>query len=512
MENKTLAKYAGKTSLGTVLSRILGYVRDMLVANLFGAGMFADAFYAAFKIPNLFRRIFGEGSFSAAFVPVFSEYLLVKEKKETQKLLNTVFTTLLLVLVVISILGIFFAPLLVKTIAYGFTDDPEKMQLTVELTRLMFPFILFICLAALLLAILNTLHSFFIPAFAPSALSFSEIFYVLVFAPVLILENQVKGLAISVIVGGVLHFFMQYPKLKNLGWYLKFKIDFKHPGLKKIAFLMIPSLIGLSVDQINAFVDNICASFLVSGSISALYYSNRLMQLPLAIFGLAFATVSLPAMSKAYAEKDMTTLKNSLNYSMRSTVFVLLPAATGFIVIGLPIIKLLFEHGKFDSYASFMSNTALFYYSLGLPAYAVAKIFANAFYAFQDTKTPVKTAAWSMVLHIVLCIILMKPMAVGGLALATAVSSYFNFLLLAAYLRKRIGRLGLKKILFSTFKSLIASVITGVVAWNMCKISEKLFISVPTSIVLGLITFITVSYILKSEELETFMHIFSKKK
>jgi putative peptidoglycan lipid II flippase len=511
MENKTLAKNAGKTAFGTALSRILGYIRDMLVANVFGAGIFADAFYAAFRIPNLFRRLLGEGAFSAAFVPVFSEYLHTKEKTETQKFLNAVFTALLFILVVISVLGMFFAPLLVKIIALGFTNDPEKMQLTIELTRLMFPFILFICLAAFLLAALNTLHSFFIPAFAPSVLSFSEIFYMLAFAPALVPGNQIKGLAASVIIGSVLHFFIQYPKLKSLGWNLKLHINFKHPGIKKIALLMIPSVIGLSVDQINAFVDNICASFLASGSITALYYSNRLMQLPLAIFGLAFATVSLPVMSKAYAQKDMTTLKNSLGYSVRFTIFILLPAATGLIVIGLPVVKLLFEHGRFNSLASLMTNNALFYYSLGLPAYALARIFTNAFYAFQDTKTPVKIAMVAMILHIILCILLMRTMGIGGLALATAAASYFNFILLTVYLKKRIGKLGLKQILFSSLKALLASVITGITAWNVCRISENLFISVPVSIFSGLIVFAAVSYALKSEELNLFLQFLSKK-
>jgi putative peptidoglycan lipid II flippase len=511
MENKTLTQRAGKTAFGTTFSRVLGYIRDLLVANVFGAGMFADAFYVAFRIPNLFRRLLGEGSFSAAFVPVLSEYLHTKEKAETQKFLNAVFTALFIVLVVISILGMFFSPLLVKIIAWGF-NDPEKMQLIIELTRLMFPFILFICLAAFLLAALNTLHSFFIPAFASSALSFSEIFYMLALAPLLVPGNQIKGLAISVIIGGALHFFIQYSKLKNLGWSLNFHVNFKHPGIKRIALLMIPSVIGLSVDQINAFVDSICASFLASGSTVALYYSNRLMQLPLAVFGLAFATVSLPAMSKAFAQKDMVALKNSLGYSIRFTIFTLLPAAAGLIVIGLRIVKLLFEHGKFDALASLMTNNALFYYSLGLPAYAAAKIFANAFYSFQDTKTPGKAAIWAMILHVVLCVALMRPMGVGGLALATAISSYFNLMLLALYLKKHIGKIDLKQILFSSSKSLLATVGTGVVAWNMCKISENLFIAVPVAIISGLIAFVAVSYILKSEELKTFVHFFQEVK
>jgi len=511
MENKTLARYAGKTALGTILSRVLGYVRDMLVASLFGTGMFADAFYAAFRIPNLFRRMFGEGSFSAAFIPVFNEYLNGKERTVTQDFLNTVFTALVLILMVISVLGMFFAPVITRIVAGGFSNDPEKMQLTIELARLMFPFIFFVCLASFLLATLNTLHSFFLPALAPASLSFSEVFYILAVAPMIIPESQIKGLAVSVIVGGLVHFLIQYPKLKDLGWHLKFKLNLKHPGVKKVIFLMIPSIIGLSADQINALVDSRCASSLGQGPVSALYYSNRIMQMPLAVFGLALATVSLPAMSNAYAQKDIKALKKSLNYSIRFSIFALFPAAAGLIAIGLPIIKLLFEYGKFDSFGSIMTNDALFYYSLGLPAYAAAKIFANAFYSFQDTKTPVKTAIWTMILHVVLCFMLMYQIGVGGLALATALSAYFNLLLLVVYLKKRIGKLGLKQILFSSLKVLLASIITGIVAYNMCKISVNLFISVPVSVVSGSIVFIVISYILKSEELKIILSdIFNK--
>jgi putative peptidoglycan lipid II flippase len=529
METQQLAKNAGKTAFGTMLSRILGYIRDMLVANLFGAGMFADAFYAAFRIPNLFRRLFGEGSFSAAFIPVFSQYLHTKEKNETQKFLNAVFTALVVILIGVCVLGVFFAPLLVKIIAWGFTDDPEKMRLTVELTRLMFPFICFICLAAFLLAVLNTLRSFFIPAFAPSALSMSEIFYMLAVAPYLISTNQIKGLAVSVIAGGALHFIIQYPKLKSLGWSLKLQFSefrvqssdtakagansvpfYKHPGIKRIAFLMIPSIIGLSVDQINSFVDTICASFLAGGSITALYYSNRVMQLPLAVFGLALASVSLPAMSKAYAQKDIASLKDSLNYSIRFSVFALLPAMAGLMAIGLPIVKLLFEHGNFNEAASLMTNNALFFYSLGLPAYAMAKIFANAFYSFQDTKTPVKAAAAAMILHVALCIILMRVLDVGGLALATAIASYFQLLLLILWLKKRLGKIGLKKILFSSIKSFIAAAATAAAAFFACKISQNEFISTPFSIFAGALIFFITAKLLKSEELQSLFQIFKK--
>ncbi|MDR1122418.1 MAG: murein biosynthesis integral membrane protein MurJ [Endomicrobium sp.] len=502
MEHKIFVKNVGKISFGTMLSRIFGYIRDMLVAYFFGTGVFADAFYVAFKVPNLFRRVFGEGSFSVAFMPVFCEYLHIKDKNETQKFLNIVFTALFIILFMISVFGVFFAPTFARIIAWGFTDDTEKIQLTIDLIRLMFPFILFICLAAFLLAILNTLYSFFIPALAPSMLSFSEIFYMLTVAPLFVSKSQIKGLAVSIIVGSILHFFVQYLKLKSLGWHLKFMLDLKHPGIKKIAVLMLPSLVGLSADQINAFVDNICATLISRGAVSALYYSNRVMQLPLAIFGLAFAAVSLTSMSKAYAQKDIDALKSSLNYSIRFINFTLFPAAAGLMTIGLPIIKFLFEHGKFSCAGSIMTNNALFYYSLGLPAYASVKIFANAFYSFQDTKTPIKTSIWAMILHIFLCMIMIRLMDVGGLALATALSSYFNFMLLVIYLRKRIGRFGLRLIIFSSCKSFISSIITAIVAWDVCKVSDNLFVSVPVAIVLSLAAFIISSYILKSDELK----------
>ena len=502
MENKTLTKYVRKVALGTILSRILGYIRDMLVANLFGTGMFADAFHAASRIPNFFRRIFGDGSFSAAFVPVFNKYLNGKERTLTQNFLDAVFSALCLILMIISVLGMFFVPVFTKIFAGGFSDDPVKMQLTIEIARFMFPFILFVCLASFLLAILNTLRTFFLPAVASAALNFSEIFYIFLIAPMIVPGNQIKGLAVSVIVGGLLHFLVQYPKLKSLGWNLKFKLNLKHPGVRKIIFLMIPSIVGLSADQVNALVDSRCASSLVQGSVSVLYYSNRLMQMPLGIFGLALATISLPVMSNAYLKNDMLTLKKSLSYSIRFAIFTLFPAATGLMVIGLPIVRLLFEHGKFDYLeSSIMTSNTLFYYSLGLPAYALVKIFANAFYSFQDTKTPAKTAIWAVILHVILCFVLMYKMSVCGLALATSLSAYFNLLLLIIYLKKRIGRLDVQQILFSFLKTLLASVITGIVSYNVCKISERLFISVPISIILGVMIFILVSYILKSEEL-----------
>ena len=507
-----IIKYTYSVSGATAISRIFGYIRDMLVAYMFGAGIFADAFYAAFRIPNLIRRMLGEGSFSVAFIPVFSQYLHTKTKSETQKLINVVFTSLFCVLLIITILGMFFSPLLVKIIAYGFTSNPEKLQLTIELTRLMFPFLLFICLAAMLLALLNTLSAFFIPAIAPANLSFAEIVYILALAPLFSPQNQIKGLAISVIFGGLGHFLIQYPALKNLGWTLKFDFDFKHPAIKKIVFLMIPSIIGISVDQINTFVDTICASFLGDGSITALYYSSRLMQLPLAIFGLAVATVSLPIMSKSVATKNIDDLKDTLNLSIRFSIIALLPATVGLIAIGFPIIQVLFERGKFDTAASLLTNKALFYYVLGLPAFAITKIFANTFFAFQDTKTPVKIAFIVMFFHVILCIALMKTLGVGGLALATSLCAYLNIAMLFYKLKQQIGKIGGIKILISSIKVLIASMIMGLVAYQIIQIKFlNTIFALAISIICALISFIILLKLLKFQEVEQIFSIINKK-
>lgn len=511
---KVITHSAGKIAAGTAVSRVLGYIRDMLVAHAFGAGLFADAFYAAYRIPNLLRRLLGEGSLSASFIPVLSQYLHTKSKEETQELIDTVFTVLTTVLVIITALGVLFAPQLVKLIAYGFASDPEKLALTVELTRLMFPFILFICLAALVLGILNTLSSFFIPAVASASLSIAEIGYVLAVAPLLAPGNQIKGLAISVIVGGLGQFAVQWPKLRSLGWSLSWRFNLNHPGLRRIGLLMIPSMIGLSVDQINAFVNTICASFLEQGSITALYYSNRLMQLPLAIFGIALASAALPAMSKSVAEKNIDAVKETINYSARVIIYVLTPAAVGLMVLGLPSISVLFERGEFDRHASLITNSALFYYSLGLPAYAITKVLASAFYSFQETKTPVKVAVAAMLLNIVLMLLFMKPMGVGGLALATALASYFNALVLAYVLRKKIGKLGIKQIAYVSAKVSVASVLMGAVCYmtNLYVFRSMPIFSLAFSIGAGLAVYFGISVLLKIEERKPLLAIIMRDK
>jgi putative peptidoglycan lipid II flippase len=486
----------------------------MLVAHLFGAGLAADAFYAAFRIPNLLRRLLGEGSLSASFIPVLSEYLHTKSKEETQELINVVFTTLLIVLTVLTVLGMIFSRQIVGIIAYGFANDPEKLQLTTDLTRLMFPFVLFICLAALGLGILNTLSSFFMPAIAPASLSVSEIGFILALAPMMAPGNQIKGLAIAVIIGGIGQFAVQLPQMLRLGWRFAFRFDLHHPGLRRIGLLMLPSMIGLSVDQINAFVDTICASFLQQGSITALYYSNRVMQLPLAIFGLAMASVALPTMSKAAAQKNMDEVKGIMNYSIRLIIFILVPAAVGLMIIGLPIIRVLFERGNFDIHASMLTNSALVFYAVGLPAFAIVKVLASAFFSLQQNQVPVKVGVVAMLLNAVLNVVLMQFLGVGGLALATSIASYFNAVALAVILRKKIGVLGMRRIAVTVLQTAGAALLMGATCYV---IAYHLLAAYPaagmvTAIIAGIGVYFGAAQLIGIEERKPLLSVVLKEK
>ena len=507
-----LTRQASKVAVGTTVSRILGYLRDMLVANAFGAGFAADAFYAAFRIPNLLRRVLGEGSFSASFIPVFSEYYHTKTKEETQSFLNATFTVLTLVLTALTLLGMLFSPEIVKIIAWGFKSDPAKLELTIQLTRIMFPYLLFVCLAALALGILNTLESFFLPAIAPATLSIAEIGFIIGIAPLLSPDDKIRGLAYSVTIAGIMHFFVQWPKIKAMGWKIRFKPDFNHPGLKKVVILMLPAMIGISVDQINTFVNTICASFLVEGSITALYYSNRLVQMPLAIFGLALASVSLPAMSKSVAVNDIESMKEALNYSLKFIIFILVPSAVGLMVIGLPITRVLFERGNFNIDDSMLTYAGLFYYSIGLPAYAGAKVLANGFYSFQNTKTPVKIATAALIINIILSIWLMRSMGVGGLALAASVSSWFNVLILGFYLQKKIEVIDFKLIIWTSLKASSAGLVMAVVCYYLAFIAFKnhMYSGMAISLLAGVISYFVMAWALKMEECKSFYSILNK--
>ena len=538
-EGKITRSVAG-VSVSTLASRILGYLRDMLIANFFGAGLVADAFFVAYRIPNLLRRLLGEGALSASFIPVFTGYLTTKPREEAQKLARISGLLLLTILAILTILGIIFSPIIVRLIAPGFIKDPEKLSLTITLTRILFPFMIAIGMAALALGILNSLHRFIIPALAPCLLSISEISFILFICP--LMERPIIGLVFGVLVGGFAQFFFQLPSiikkgfvipagksssnprlklmdypqnlLKNLSVLWKRWISMlNHPGVKRIGLLMLPATLGLSVSQVNTFVDTICASLLKEGSVTALYYANRLMQLPLALFGTAIATVALPMMSRSVAATNMKELKDTLLLSLRMIMFTIIPASLGLIILGSPIISLLFERGRFTAQATQATSWALLFYSTGIVAYAGVKVVASAFYSMQDTRTPVRIASIAMVANIVLNLILMRILDIGGLALATAIASFINLLILLYYLRKKIGRLGGKKVLLSLTKILLASSAMGIACIYFSRLLGQInkLIQVAGTILISVIIYILVTHLLRCDEIKYVWKIITRK-
>ncbi len=506
-----IARSVKNVSIATLISRILGYTRDMLIASEFGNGMVADAFYVAYRIPNLLRHLLGEGALSSSFIPVFTDYITNKTKEETQELINILTTILLIILASLTLIGVIFAPFIVKIIAFGFYSNPEKLALTIVLTRIMFPFMAAIGLAALAMGILNSLRKFIIPALAPCILNISEIFFVLSVCP--FLGVPIKGLAIGVIVGGFGQLFFQIPAILRSGFTFNFRLLLNHPGIRKIGILMLPSTIGLSVNQINTFVDTMCASVLEEGSVTALYYANRLMQLPLALFGIAIATVAFPLMSKSAAQQDIGGLKKTLIFSLRMILFTIIPASVGLAVLGKPIIRLLFERKNFTAVGTNATSLALLFYSTGIFAYAGVKVLVNAFYSLKDTKTPVKIAVLSMVLNAILNVILMRFLSVGGLALATAISSMINMSMLVLVLRNKIGLLGGSKVLGLFWRVTFASGIMGLFCLLLMKLLVNLgaFVQISSTILGAIIIFLIISYILKIEEVKHIGNlIFSK--
>ena len=462
--NKSITKAASIISLGTILSRILGFIRDITIANFFGTSYLAEAFFVAFRIPNLLRNLVGEGSVNAAIVPVFSEYLVNKDKQELFRLVNIVMYFFIVALGLITICGIIFSPLIVKLIAPGFIKDALKFNLTIKLTRIMFPYLILIGLTAYSIGTLHSFKSFVSGAISPCLLNIALIVSAIIGS--IKLKEPILGLAIGVIIGGILQLLVQIPPIYKRGFRLKRIFDFSHSGVKKIGSLLLPRIFGSAVYQLNIFIDTICASFAYivgTGAVAAIYYSNRLIQLPLAVFGIALASAILPTMSNCVAKDNIEELKSILSFSLRKIFLIMIPASVGLIVLSNPIIKVLFQRGQFDSYSTAITSYTLLFYSLGLFAFAAAKILISCFYSLKDTVTPVKVAGICLIINIILNIILMFPLRVGGLALASSISATVNFLLLFYILRKKIGNFFQGSLLIYSLRVCLASVIMGLI-------------------------------------------------
>jgi len=514
-EKKKLTRAAGVIGMATLLSRILGFVRDMVIAWFFGAGLLSDAFFVAFRIPNLLRRLFAEGSLSIAFVPVFTDYLSRDGRAEAFNMARSTLRMLSVILVVLTIAGILGAPIIVKAIAPGYAG--AKFSLTVTLTRIMFPYIFFICLVALSMGILNTLGHFAAPALAPVFLNVAMIGAVLFIAPHM--DSPVTGLAIGVLIGGALQLLLQIPFLIKKGFRFWKKASLYHPGLKRIAKLMGPAVFGAAVYQINMIIATLLASLLPEGSVSYLYYADRLVQFPLGLFAISLSVAVLPSLSRQAAAKNFKGLTETFRYAIQLVFFITLPAMVGLIVLREPIVALLFQRGAFDVESTRLTAQALVFYSIGLWAVSAVRIVVSTFYSLQDTITPVKIATVSIIANIILGVLLMGPLSHGGLALATSLASMINFCLLAWALRKRLGQWDGKKIIESIGKSVICAIIMGLVLGWLLKFFPlppaasltRLLAGVAGGVVAGIAIYGLAAYALRCPELNDIRRILRRK-
>jgi len=496
--NKSIAKSAGLIGFATLCSRLLGFARDVVIARLFGVYVYAQAFVIAFRIPNLFRDFVGEGATNAAFVPVFTQYCAKHTREEFWELANVVLNLLLIILMAITLLGIIFSPLIVRLIAPGFISDPHKLETTIRLNRIIFPYILLISLAAYSMGILNSLKHFAVPAFAPCLLNISIIVFALLFG------EGIKGLALGVLVGGVMQLAVQIPILYKKGFRLTLFKKFQHPAAKIIGRLMLPRMLSSCIYQLNNFVDSIFGSLawiVGEGGVAILYFAYRLILFPLGIFSTALSQAILPTFSDQALEDNYDRLKQTLTFSLRANFFVMLPASVGFMVLARPIIWTLFGGGRFDVHSVNITAHALFFYSIGLFAYGATRILQSCFFALKDTVTPTKIAALALGINVFLNSVLMYPMKINGIALATSISGITTFLALFFILKKRLSLFNIRAIFDSFLRILAASLGMGLVCYFVSGISINKYLNLSLSISCGVLSYALFCFIFRVSEL-----------
>lgn len=429
-----LLKVLATVSSMTLISRILGFVRDTVIARIFGAGLFTDAFFVAFRIPNLLRRLFAEGAFSQAFVPILAEYKNQRGSEATKLLVDHVTSLLALSLFAVTLLGVIIAPLIVYISAPGFAATPAKFDITVALLRITFPYILFISLVALAGGILNTWSKFSVPAFTPVLLNLSFIACALWLAPYV--NPPVKALAWAVFIGGVLQLAFQAPYLTRIGMLPRFRLNLGDEGVWRVLKLMGPAVFGVSISQLSLLINTIFASFLVTGSVSWLYYADRLMEFPAGMLGVALGTILLPSLSRHYVNQSGEEYAKLLDWGLRLTLLLALPAAVALALLAVPLIATLFYYGAFTANDVWMTRQALVAYSVGLLGMIFVKVLAPGFYARQNIKTPVKIAIVTLITTQIMNLIFIWHLKHAGLALAIALGACLNSWLLYTYLRK----------------------------------------------------------------------------
>lgn len=421
----------------TVLSRITGFLRDLVFAHVFGAAAGLDAFLIAFKIPNFMRRLFAEGAFSQAFVPVLSEYHQKKSSEEVKLFIDRMAGAITSILFLVTIIAVIITPYLVWLFAPGFIHDPTRYNLATAMLRITFPYLLFISLTAFISGILNTYGRFGVPAFTPNLLNLTLIGAAIFLAPHF--KEPIKALAWGVFIGGIVQLLFQLPFLRNMHLIPHPKILWRDEGVKKVLKLMLPAVFGVSVTQISLLIDTLFASFLREGSLSWLYFSDRITSFPLGVCGVAIATVVLPHLAKKHASNSIKEFSLSLDWALRFVLIIAIPATLGILLLSGPILATLLNYGKFSTFDVSMAQRSLIAFASGIPAFMLVKILASGFYAKQNIKTPVRIAIIAMVSNIILDAALILPLAHAGLALATALTASINAALLSwILLREKI--------------------------------------------------------------------------
>jgi len=472
---RQILKSASIISIITVVSRVLGYVRDQRLTLLLGTTGLADSFVLAYRIPNILRRLVGEGSMTASFIPVFTDYMRNRSREETWEFANRLFWTFCVILSALTVLGVIFSPVFVRFFSM-FGKNQVQFE-AIYLNRLMFPYILFIGMAAMAMAILNCFHIFGPPAATPIFLNISFI----VFSVAAVwkhFSSPAAALAVGVLVGGIFQFFWQVPQLVKRGMNFKFAVSFTDPGVRRVARLMVPGFIGMGIAQINLLVDTIFANakIMPEGSLVSLYVADRVTELVLGGYAIAVATAIMPMMSHQAAAGDHEGMKKTFLFALRIVSFITIPATVGLVILREPIVQVLFQHGRFVAESTRLTARALLYYSLGLPAFAAVKLIVPAFYSTQDTRTPVRVAVLAMLANVLLNVIFLfyffAKLKNGGPALASALAAYFNVFALFVIFRLRFGRLGTRDVAASLGKIAASAGVMGLVCWGALKYSQ----------------------------------------
>ncbi len=456
-KQETLIRSASKVSSATAFSRVLGLVREQVMAYYFGAGMLTDAFVTAFRVPNLLRDMFAEGALSAAFIAVFKKKLVSDEETKAFQLASTIISFIFVVVGTIVILGIIAAPAIIYLTAKGFTADPEKFNLTVSLTRIMFIYLLIVSLAALVMGILNSFGRFGIPALSSAMFNLGMILTVVLTYDYL--DQPIYALAYGVVIGGLGQLFIQIPSLRKIGYRFRFNFNFLNPDFKKVINLVIPMIIGLSASRVNVLVSTLLASFLIEGSISYLNYSYRLMHFPMGVFAVALGTVALPKVAELVSKKDDQALTDTFVESFNLNMFILVPSAVLLAILGSEIVSLIFQWGAFSVADAGNTSLALLHYSYGLIGFATVRIIVPFYYAFDDSKMPMKFSIITVVVNLALYYPMIKILNFAGLAAATSIAGILNCGLLLYFLPRKGISIPFGKIGLHTFRVLVAAII-----------------------------------------------------